>query len=133
VPIIDLTRCGDLKTKLAAFDQGVDDVMTVPFSPEEFLARALVFTQRACGGAPHLQPVIRVAEIEIDILNRPTRLPLRAPRPLPRVRKRRHQRQPASRIEARVRAQLQRPSLRSNFPAQSVATIAEAVGIWPSC
>ena len=35
IPVLGLTRRGDLKTKLAAFDQGVDDIMTVPFSPEE--------------------------------------------------------------------------------------------------
>jgi len=38
IPVLGLTRRGDLKTKLAAFDQGVDDIMTVPFSPEELLA-----------------------------------------------------------------------------------------------
>ena len=48
-PILALTRRGDLKTKLAAFEHGVDDIMTVPFSPEELLARALVITRRALG------------------------------------------------------------------------------------
>ena len=33
LPVLALTRRGDLKTKLAAFEQGVDDIMTVPFSP----------------------------------------------------------------------------------------------------
>src|SRR5690349_9015 len=32
-PVIALTRRGDLATKLAAFAQGVDDILTVPFSP----------------------------------------------------------------------------------------------------
>ena len=31
IPVLALTRRGDLKTKLAAFEQGVDDIMTVPF------------------------------------------------------------------------------------------------------
>ena len=73
VPVLALTRRGDLKTKLAAFDQGVDDVMTVPFSPAELVARALVITRRAHGAQPVLQPTIRIGEIEIDILNREVR------------------------------------------------------------
>src|SRR5581483_1994258 len=48
-PVLALTRRGDLQTKLAAFEQGVDDIMTIPFSPEELLARILVITRRALG------------------------------------------------------------------------------------
>ncbi|MHB8960212.1 MAG: response regulator, partial [Candidatus Limnocylindrales bacterium] len=32
-PALGLTRRGDLRTKLRAFDLGVDDILTVPFSP----------------------------------------------------------------------------------------------------
>ena len=35
LPAIALTRRGDLRTKLAAFDWGVDDILTIPFAPEE--------------------------------------------------------------------------------------------------
>lgn len=49
VPILGLTRRGDLRTKLRAFDLGVDDILTLPFSPEELLARAIVVTRRASG------------------------------------------------------------------------------------
>lgn len=73
VPVLGLTRRGDLKAKLAAFEQGVDDVLTVPFSPEELLARALAITRRVHGARPTLQPTIRLGEIEIDILNREVR------------------------------------------------------------
>ena len=45
-PVLGLTRRGDLRTKLRAFDLGVDDILTVPFSPEELLARAIVITRR---------------------------------------------------------------------------------------
>jgi DNA-binding response OmpR family regulator len=69
-PVLALTRRGDLKTKLAAFDQGVDDIMTIPFSPEELLARMLVITRRALGEAVPFNPVQRVGEIEINILQR---------------------------------------------------------------
>ena len=49
IPALGLTRRGDLKTKLRAFDQGVDDILTMPFSPEELLARSIVITRRALG------------------------------------------------------------------------------------
>jgi two-component system KDP operon response regulator KdpE len=73
IPVLALTRRGDLKTKLAAFDQGVDDIVTVPFSPEELLARMLALTRRAYGKVGPLAPVLKLGEVEIDILNREVR------------------------------------------------------------
>ncbi len=72
-PALGLTRRGDLKTKLHAFDLGVDDILTVPFSPEELLARAIVITRRASGVDRPIVPTIRLGEIEIDILGREVR------------------------------------------------------------
>jgi DNA-binding response OmpR family regulator len=69
-PVLALTRRGDLKTKLAAFDQGVDDIMTIPFSPEELLAGVVVIRRGALGEAVSLNPVQRLGELEIDILQR---------------------------------------------------------------
>jgi two-component system, OmpR family, KDP operon response regulator KdpE len=74
IPVIALTRRGDLKTKLDAFDRGVDDIMTMPFSPEELLARVLVVTRRTYGKQVQLQPVLRMGELELDILNRRVRV-----------------------------------------------------------
>jgi DNA-binding response OmpR family regulator len=73
IPVLALTRRGDLKTKLAAFEQGVDDIMTVPFSPEELLARVHAITRRTYGASLALNSVIKLGEIEIDILNRKIR------------------------------------------------------------
>src|SRR6185312_12134406 len=73
LPVLALTRRGDLKTKLNAFEQGVDDIMTVPFSPEELLARVIALTRRAYGERVKLTPVIKVGDLEIDILNREVR------------------------------------------------------------
>jgi DNA-binding response OmpR family regulator len=73
LPTIALTRRGDLKNKLAAFEQGVDDILTIPFSPEELVARALAVTRRAYGEAATFQPVLRLGDQEIDILNRHVR------------------------------------------------------------
>ena len=74
LPVIGLTRRGDLKTKLAAFEQGVDDILSVPFSPEELLARILVAMRRTYGAAVAFTPVLRLGELEIDILNRHVRV-----------------------------------------------------------
>ena len=73
VPAIALTRRGDLKSKLAAFDQGVDDILAIPFSPEELLARVLAITRRAYGGPVSFEPVLRLGDLEFDILNRQVR------------------------------------------------------------
>jgi DNA-binding response OmpR family regulator len=74
IPVVGLTRRGDLKTKLDAFEQGVDDIMTMPFSPEELLARVLVVTRRTYGHNVPLQPVLKLGDIELDILNRKVRV-----------------------------------------------------------
>jgi len=47
--LLALTRRGDLQTKLSAFEHGADDIMTVPFSPEELLARTIAITRRTYG------------------------------------------------------------------------------------
>ena len=72
-PVLGLTRRGDLKTKLRAFDLGVDDILTVPFSPEELLARSIVITRRATGNDRPIIPTITIGEMELDIFNRQVR------------------------------------------------------------
>jgi DNA-binding response OmpR family regulator len=73
LPVIGLTRRGDLRSKLAAFEAGVDDILTVPFAPEELLARVIALLRRAYSDAVTFTPVIRVGELEIDILKRTVR------------------------------------------------------------
>ena len=73
IPVLGLTRRGDLKTKLRAFDLGVDDILTMPFSPEELLARSIVITRRASGTDRPIVPTITLGEMEIDIVNREVR------------------------------------------------------------
>jgi DNA-binding response OmpR family regulator len=71
--VIALTRRGDLKTKLAAFEAGVDDILTLPFSPEEFVARILAVMRRTYRGAVVFMPLLRLGDLEIDILRRRVR------------------------------------------------------------
>lgn len=73
-PVLALTRRGELKTKLDAFERGVDDIMTVPFSPEELLARVLVIARRSYGEALPFAPVLRVGDLEVDIVNHSVRV-----------------------------------------------------------
>ena len=69
IPVLGLTRRGDLQTKLRAFELGVDDILTLPFSPEELLARCIVITRRATGTDRPIVPTIKLGEMEVDILN----------------------------------------------------------------
>jgi DNA-binding response OmpR family regulator len=73
-PLIALTRRGDLKAKLTAFERGVDDILTVPFSPEEFVARVVAIMRRSYRDALVFTPVLRLGDLEIDILNRRVRV-----------------------------------------------------------
>jgi two-component system KDP operon response regulator KdpE len=73
MPVIGLTRRGDLKNKLAAFEAGVDDILTVPFAPEELLARVIALLRRSYSDAVTFTPVIKLGELQIDILNRTVR------------------------------------------------------------
>jgi DNA-binding response OmpR family regulator len=72
-PVLALTRRGDLRTKLAAFAQGVDDIMTIPFSPEELPARVIAITRRSYGQSIPFNPVLKLGELEIDIMHRHVR------------------------------------------------------------
>ena len=72
-PVLGLTRRGDLPTKLQAFDLGVDDVLAVPFSPEELLARSIVISRRASGIERPIVPAIKLGDMEVDIVHRVVR------------------------------------------------------------
>jgi DNA-binding response OmpR family regulator len=73
-PVVALTRREDLQATLAAFDQGADDVLPVPFAPEELVARVRAVLRRTPHPAPTLPPVLRVGPLELDALNRRVRV-----------------------------------------------------------
>ena len=74
LPVIALTGRGDLQTRLAAFDRGVDDVLTIPFAPEELAARARVIVRRTyCAAAP-VTPALRLGDLELDLVSRRVRV-----------------------------------------------------------
>ena len=64
-PVLGLTRRGDLKTKLRTFDLGVDDILTMPFSPEELEHRGAVVVVHVDHGHvrdPVLEDRLRLGE-----------------------------------------------------------------------
>jgi DNA-binding response OmpR family regulator len=73
LPVIALTRRGDLNSKLAAFERGVDDILMVPFPPEEFVARVVALMRRTYRESVLFTPVLRLGDLEIDIQNRRVR------------------------------------------------------------
>jgi DNA-binding response OmpR family regulator len=74
LPFIALTRRVDLPTKLTAFGQGADDLLTVPFAPEELVVRTLAVLRRTYHGAVPFTPVLRIGDLEIDYLNKSVRV-----------------------------------------------------------
>ncbi|HJQ40463.1 MAG TPA: response regulator transcription factor [Thermoanaerobaculia bacterium] len=72
-PVIALTPRSDLASRLAAFAQGADDVLIVPFSPEELAARVVAVLRRTYRDAAVFTPLLRLGDLEIDIQHRRVR------------------------------------------------------------
>jgi len=74
LPVLALTRRGDLKTKLAAFDQGAEDIMTIPLSPDELLARVTVIMRRCVSANVSHNPRLKLGDLEVDVVKRCARV-----------------------------------------------------------
>ena len=73
LPVIGLTHRSDLQSRLTAFAAGVDDVLSIPFAPDELLARVIALVRRSYSDVVTLTPMIKMGGLEIDILNRTVR------------------------------------------------------------
>lgn len=72
VPVLMLTARGRTDDKVRGFDLGADDYLVKPFQFPELLARVRALLKR--GQAVHPDPVLRLADLEIDaVRHRATR------------------------------------------------------------
>jgi DNA-binding response OmpR family regulator len=62
--VMGLVERGDLSSKLAAIYAGVDDILAVPFAPDELLARTIALTRRSKSGAIGVIPAVTVGELQ---------------------------------------------------------------------
>jgi two-component system KDP operon response regulator KdpE len=68
-PIILVTGRDSDKDKVTGLEQGADDYIVKPFSPEELAARIRAVLRRSSGALP-TERVVRAGEIEIDLERR---------------------------------------------------------------
>jgi DNA-binding response OmpR family regulator len=73
VVVLALVRRSDIAATLRAFELGASDVVSVPFTPEEVLARALIAGRRLTGRSRPVIPTVTVGEVELDIVGREVR------------------------------------------------------------
>ena len=73
VPILAVSACRDERAMIAAFEQGADDCIKLPFSVDELLARAKAALRRRA--RERGRPIqLTTGELEIDLLHRRVRL-----------------------------------------------------------
>ncbi|MBQ5926557.1 MAG: response regulator transcription factor [Clostridia bacterium] len=70
VPVIMLSARGEEYDKLFAFEMGVDDYVTKPFSPKEVMARINAVTKRGRLGKEESDRLIRFEGLEVDMAGR---------------------------------------------------------------
>jgi two-component system KDP operon response regulator KdpE len=69
-PVVVLSARGAEQDKVAALDSGADDYLTKPFGINELLARVRVALRHAAAPAVGLEPVIKLAELEVNFERR---------------------------------------------------------------
>src|SRR5947207_8768789 len=67
VPVLMLTARDAVEDRVAGLDGGADDYLVKPFAFAELLARLRVLLRR---GRPAAETVLRVADLEVDLLAR---------------------------------------------------------------
>ena len=70
VPVIMLSARGEEYDKLFAFEMGVDDYVTKPFSPKEVMARINAVTKRRGSNKEDAGRICRFEGLEVDVAGR---------------------------------------------------------------
>ena len=68
IPVIALSHSANMRAKLAAFERGVDDLLTVPFRPEELIARSIALMLRVHRIRVPFRPTMAIGKLQIDLM-----------------------------------------------------------------
>ena len=79
IPVIALTRANELQPRLAAFAAGADDVVTPLLPQPELAARIRALLRRSYGERASYVPLVRVGDLEIDVVENRVRCGERQP------------------------------------------------------
>ena len=75
IPILGFTRRRDTKVKLNAYEQGADDIVEVPFTLDEIVARPYALIRRSLGINVRIVPKILLGgRLEIDLMEQTVRM-----------------------------------------------------------
>jgi DNA-binding response OmpR family regulator len=74
LPILAFTRRRDTALKLSAYERGVDDIVEVPFTLDEIVARPFALLRRAYGMTVPIVPRIRLDGLEVDLIEQRVRV-----------------------------------------------------------
>jgi DNA-binding response OmpR family regulator len=73
-PILAFTRRRDTALKLSAYERGADDIIEVPFTLDEIVARPFALLRRAHGMTVTIVPKIRLDGLEVDLIEQRVRV-----------------------------------------------------------
>jgi DNA-binding response OmpR family regulator len=73
-PVIAFTRRRDTAMKLSAYERGADDIVEVPFTLDEIVARPFALLRRAHGMTVTIVPKIRLDGLEVDLIEQKARV-----------------------------------------------------------
>lgn len=69
LPIIGVTRRNTIEARLGAYERGIDDLLVVPFAPEELVARCIGVMRRVHARDVEFLPEVSVGPLRIDLLH----------------------------------------------------------------